>query len=203
MDSQLFFVVFLFALVMVVTPGPNNIMLMASGLNYGARRTIPHACGIILGVPVMTLAVGFGLGKLFILAPALHQFIKVAGIAYLLYLAWCIANANTNEIKGEELNEGSQPLTLLQALLFQWVNPKAWVMVVGAISTYTSDNILVEIFIIALCFFCAAFFSTSLWTLCGAALSKIITTVRYRLVFNRLMGVLLVLSVLPMINTAL
>lgn len=186
---------------MVMTPGPNNIMLMASGLNYGARRTVPHAFGIILGVPIMTLALGLGLGKLFALFPIVHQVIKVLGIAYLLYLAWCIAN--TKEVTGENLTEASQPLTFLQALLFQWVNPKAWVMVIGAISAYTSDNFLIEVCIIALCFFFAAFFSTSLWTLCGAMLNKIITTTRYRTLFNRLMGILLVLSILPMVNATL
>jgi len=185
-----------------MTPGPNNIMLMASGLNYGARRTLPHAFGIILGVPIMTLAVGLGLGKLFTLFPMVHQVIKVVGIIYLLYLAWGIATAKQIP-KEERLGASGQPLSLFQALLFQWVNPKAWVMVIGAISAYTSDNFLIEICIIALCFFFAAFFSTSLWTLCGAMLNNIITTARYRVLFNRLMGVLLVLSILPMVNATL
>ncbi|MFT6388676.1 MAG: threonine/homoserine/homoserine lactone efflux protein [Cellvibrionaceae bacterium] len=202
MDIQILAAIFLFALVMVVTPGPNNIMLMASGLNYGARRTIPHAFGIILGVPVMTLAVGFGLGQLFIAVPFLHQFIKVAGITYLLYLAWQVASTKAPASE-DYAGDVSQPFTFFQALLFQWVNPKAWVMVVGAISAYTSNNFNVEILIIALCFFCAAFFSTSLWTFCGSLLSRGLRSAHHRVLFNRTMGVLLVLSILPMIESAL
>jgi len=199
LDIHILAAIFLFALVMVVTPGPNNIMLMASGLNYGARRTVPHAFGIILGVPLMTLAVGFGLGQLFTAAPFLHQIIKVAGILYLLYLAWKVAVAKAPD-PDDYARDVSQPLTFIQALLFQWVNPKAWVMVVGAISAYTSNNISVEILLIALCFFCAAFFSTSLWTFCGSLLSRVLRAARHRVLFNRAMGVLLVLSILPMID---
>jgi len=122
--------VLLFALVSTVTPGPNNIMIMTSGVNFGVWRTLPHYLGICFGFPAMVVAISLGLGKVFEAFPQLHLVIKVLGITYLLYLAWRIATTAT-EIDGEKT---SKPLSFLQAAAFQWVNPKAWVMAVGALA---------------------------------------------------------------------
>ena len=123
----------LFALVSSITPGPNNVMLATSGLNFGFRRTIPHLLGVSIGFTLMVFLVGVGLGSVFQQVPALYTVLKHAGAAYLLYLAWKIANAG-------EMKDGvsrARPMTFLQAAAFQWVNPKAWVMAVGIIATYT------------------------------------------------------------------
>ena len=126
----------LFALVSSITPGPNNVMLATSGLNFGFRRTIPHLLGVSIGFTLMVFLVGVGLGSVFQQVPALYTVLKYAGAAYLLYLAWKIANAG-------EMKDGvsrARPMTFLQAAAFQWVNPKAWVMAVGIIATYTPPS---------------------------------------------------------------
>ena len=128
----------LFALVSSITPGPNNVMLATSGLNFGFRRTIPHLLGVSIGFTLMVFLVGVGLGSVFQQVPALYTVLKYAGAAYLLYLAWKIANAG-------EMKDGvsrARPMTFLQAAAFQWVNPKAWVMAVGIIATHAAGQLL-------------------------------------------------------------
>jgi len=122
-----------FAFVSSITPGPNNTMLLASGVNYGFRRTMPHIAGISLGCMVMLLLVGLGLGQAFAAVPLLYNALRYTGALYLLWLAWKIATAGAMTVQGAS---DGQPLTFWQAAAFQWVNPKAWIMVVGAASTY-------------------------------------------------------------------
>ena len=122
-----------FAFVTSITPGPNNLMLLASGMNYGFARTVPHMLGISVGFGVMCLAVGFGLHELFTRHPVVYEVMKWAGVAYLLYLAWRIATAGVvSDAKG---SARGKPLTLWEAAAFQWINPKAWAMAVSAFST--------------------------------------------------------------------
>lgn len=123
----------LFALVSSITPGPNNVMLAASGLNFGFRRSMPHLLGVNLGFTLMIFLVGVGLGSVFQQVPQLYTVLKYVGAAYLLYLAWKIANSGGME----DGAVSGKPMTFLQAAAFQWVNPKAWVMAVGVIATYT------------------------------------------------------------------
>ena len=117
--------IILFAIATCVTPGPNNAMIMASGLNYGIQRSLPHYLGIILGFPAMVIAVGLGLTSLFEKYAVLHLLLKAAGASYLTFLAWKIASAPVSDLS---VTEG-KPFTFLQAAAFQWVNPKAWVLV--------------------------------------------------------------------------
>ena len=124
----------LFALVTSITPGPNNTMLLASGVNFGFNRTIPHMLGITCGFFILVLAVGFGLGAVFQTYPVLYNVLRFVGAAYLLYLAWKIAHSGPVSDTGE--GQG-KPISYLGAAAFQWVNPKAWIMAIGAISTYT------------------------------------------------------------------
>src|SRR2546430_96088 len=116
-----------FALASLFTPGPNNLMLMTSGVNYGFTRTLPHALGVAFGFGFLVLVVGIGLGALFAAFPALYTILKFAGAAYLIYLAWLIARSGPAKASGTR----DQPLTFLQAAAFQWVNAKALVMAVG------------------------------------------------------------------------
>lgn len=189
--------VFLFATTAGVTPGPNNIMLMTSGLNFGIKSSIPHVLGICFGFPAMVILIGFGLGFIFELYPLLHEGIKIFGVLYLLYLAWKIANANAN-MGGKQR---SKPFGFLQAVLFQWVNPKGWIMATSAIAAYTSsgEGIYLQVLLVSLVFFIAGVPSMCLWLFFGASLKKILKTGRHQLIFNISMALLLVLSVTPAI----
>src|ERR1700709_2078815 len=130
--SQLFIAFVVFATVMFFTPGPNNIMLLSSGLPYGFRRTLPHLAGIVIGFAFMVGAVGFGLGTVFVAFPVLRTILKYAGIAYLIGLAIAIAMSGPMSAQ----DKGRGPMTFWGAAMFQWINVKGWVMVIGTITAY-------------------------------------------------------------------
>jgi threonine/homoserine/homoserine lactone efflux protein len=132
MSPEILSALLLFAFATSVTPGPNNLMLMASGANYGFRRTVPHMLGISLGHLFMVVVLGLGLAQVFTTWPVAHAMLKVLSVAYMLYLAWRIATAAP---PGEARATG-RPFTFLEAAAFQWVNPKAWAMALTAISVY-------------------------------------------------------------------
>lgn len=193
--------VLLFALVSTATPGPNNLMVMTSGMNFGVLRTLPHYLGICIGFPAMVLAISMGLGKVLEAVPVMHQVIKVLGISYLLYLAWRIATTAT-EI---EKNDTSRPLSFLQAAAFQWVNPKAWVMAIGALATFTtvSGDVMQQAMWIAAAFMLVGIPCVGGWMLGGAGLGQLLQKPVYRRLFNWVMGLLLALSVIPMVSVEL
>lgn len=201
MTMEILLSVLLFALVSTATPGPNNIMVMTSGMNFGVWRTLPHYLGICIGFPAMVLAISMGLGKLFEAVPVMHQVIKVLGISYLMYLAWRIATTAT-EIKQDG---SSRPLSFWQAAAFQWVNPKAWVMAVGALATFTtvSGEVLQQALWIAVAFMLVAVPCVGSWMLGGAGLRRLLQKPAYRRWFNWTMGLLLALSVIPMVSVEL
>ncbi|UVJ41993.1 LysE family translocator [Pseudomonas sp. LS1212] len=186
----------LFAFVSSITPGPNNTMLLASGVNFGFRRSIPHALGISVGFMVMVVAVGLGLGEVFKVVPMSYTVLRYMGAAYLLYLAWKIA---TSGPVSQELGSTSRPLGFWGAAAFQWVNPKAWIMALGAITTYTpSQGYFVNVFIIALVFAIINLPSVCIWAGCGSALRNVLRNPRWLLAFNLLMAALLVMSLYPL-----
>ena len=187
----------LFAMVSTVTPGPNNIMIMTSGLNYGIRKSLPHWFGIFLGFPIMTIGVGMGLGQAFVQWPWLHSVIKVLGISYLLFLAYKIAITKTQANE----NSHSKPLTFIQAALFQWVNPKAWVMCIGALATFTTLdlNMMQQALLISLAFVLVGIPCTGVWLFAGSLLQQWLKQPVYQRAFNYTMATLLVLSLIPMI----
>ena len=189
----------LFALVSSITPGPNNTMLLASGVNFGLRRTIPHALGVSLGFMVLVLAVGLGLGQVFEVLPWAYTALRYLGAAYLLYLAWRIANSGPIADSGAET---SKPITFLGAAAFQWVNPKAWVMAVGAITTYTpAQGYIYNVFIISLVFAIVNLPSVFVWAGFGSALRNVLRQPRWLRLFNWGMAILLVLSLYPLLQT--
>jgi threonine/homoserine/homoserine lactone efflux protein len=198
--GTLFVATFLFAVTMTTTPGPNNIMLLASSLNYGARQTIPHGLGIVCGVPLMVASVGIGLGHVFESFPVFHQVIKLLGVSYLLYLAWKVVVAKPAS-PGRE--GGGRPLTFFQAVLFQWVNPKSWVSSIGAVSAFMTvgSDVLREVMVIAMAFLFVAMISTSIWIFCGYLLDKLLTNDIHRRLFNIVMAFLLVITILPIFGT--
>ena len=196
---EFYLAILLFTTTASITPGPNNIMIMASGVNFGIKRSIPHVLGVCLGFPVMVIALGLGLGTIFENFPILHDIIKVLGVAYLLYLAWLIASSSPFE----EAASSAMPLRFDQAVLFQWVNPKAWVMATGAISAYTTimGDTLVQVLLIAFAFLITAGPSVMIWLVFGAGLKRYLDNALHNRIFNIIMGLLLVISMLPVINS--
>ena len=184
-----------FALVSSITPGPNNLMLMASGANYGFRPTIPHMLGIGLGFMFMLFLVGIGLIGVFDAIPYSYETLKLVSILYLCWLAWRVANAAPPD---EETKTG-KPFTFLQAAAFQWVNPKAWTMALTAMTLYAPDRSLWAILVVTTVFGLINLPSVSLWTLVGQKM-QILLTSRIRLrIFNITMAVLLVGSLFPVV----
>ena len=185
-----------FAFVTTVTPGPNNLMLMASGANFGFRRTLPHMLGIVGGLSVMALLVGAGLMALFDALPALNLVLKVASVCYLLWLTLKIATAAPMAARDAD----SRPMTFLQAAAFQWVNPKAWAMCLSAITLYAPDRTLLSVAIVAGAFAVVCFPAISVWAWLGTVVRQWLSNATRLKVFNITMAALLVASLYPVLG---
>jgi len=192
---ELIIAIFIFAASTSITPGPNNIMIMASGLNFGTRKSVPHYLGICIGFPLMVALVGAGFGFVFDQYPVLHEIIKIVGIIYLLYLAWVIANSSPKSLESNKSN----PISFIQAVFFQWVNPKAWIMATGAVAAYTSatSDIYLQVVIIALIFFAVSFPCIGMWLVFGVWLKKFLKDPSHQRAFIISMAFLLVVSIAP------
>ena len=195
MTYELLIALSAFAFVSSITPGPNNLMLMASGANFGFRRTVPHMLGIAIGFTVMVLLVGAGLSRVFTAYPAAHLALKMASVAYLLFLAWKIARA-APPVPGAE---AGRPFTFLQAALFQWVNPKAWAMALTAVSVYTPAEQIGAVALTALIFGAINLPSVSSWALLGQKMRHVLTSPARLRLFNAVMALLLVASLAPVL----
>ena len=197
MQADTLLALFLFAFTTSITPGPNNMMLFASGVNFGFVRTVPHMLGIGAGFFVLLIAVGFGLGALLHSMPLLYTTLKFAGGAYLVWMAWKIG---TSRSLGEG-KAGAQPMTFLAAAAFQWVNPKAWVMAVSAMATYTSsESYLMSVLVVGIVFALVNVPSVSTWAGFGSALRQWLSEPSRLKCFNITMAVLLVVSLWPMLK---
>ena len=185
----------LFAAVMAFTPGPNVIMVTASGANFGFAKTVPQIFGITIGFGILVVAAGFGFAGIVNAEPRIHTALKYVGGAYLLYLAWSIATADRTEGGSPR----ARPIGALQAILLQWVNPKAWVFVLGALATYTTDggDTIWETSVIAAISAISCFLSAATWAAFGAAIGRWLANPRARKAFNWSMAGLLVLSLIP------
>jgi threonine/homoserine/homoserine lactone efflux protein len=200
MASDLAWALLGFVVVTLFTPGPNNTMLMSSGLNFGFRRGLPHLWGVALGFAVMVLAVGLGLGAVFQAYPALYTVLKYVGAAYLLYLAWQIAMAGAPDPEG---TTQGRPITFLEGAAFQWLNPKGWVMAVGAISTYAAvATFPSNVFLIAFLFGSLGILSSASWLGFGTSLRQLLKSPRTVRAVNIAMAVLLVASLWPILADA-
>jgi threonine/homoserine/homoserine lactone efflux protein len=185
----------LFAFVTSVTPGPNNLMLIASGANFGFRRTIPHMLGVALGFVLMAFLVGVGLAGLFQTYPVAVTVLEVASVGYMLWLAWKIAHAAAPK----EREATGNPITFLQAAAFQWVNPKAWAMALTAVTVYAPERSLGAVALVAVVFGAINLPSVSVWTVLGQQVRRLLTTGRRLVAFNWTMAVLLVASLAPVL----
>ena len=197
MPIEIFLALLVFAFTTSITPGPNNMMLFASGVNFGFVRTIPHMVGIGVGFFVLLVAVGFGLGALLQTVPLLYTMLKFAGGAYLLWIAWKIG---TSRSLGEG-KAGARPMNFLEAAAFQWVNPKAWVMAVSAMATYTDPhNYTFSVLLVGVAFGLVNFPSVSTWAGFGSALRQWLSEPVRLKWFNITMALLLVASLWPMLR---
>ena len=183
-----------FALVSSVTPGPNNLMLMTSGANFGVWRTIPHLLGVVLGFVLMVILVGTGLIQVFDAYPVSYDILRVCSIAYLSYLAWKITTA-----KPDAGESGGRPITSLQAALFQWVNPKAWAMALTAVTVYAPSQNLAAVGLIALVFGVINMPSVFVWVLLGSKMQRLLTSDGRLRAFNYSMALLLLATLYPVI----
>jgi len=191
----------LFCFVAAASPGPNNTMLFASGVNFGFARTLPHMAGITIGFTLMVLCVGLGLGAVLERYPVLLVVLKVVGGLYLLWIAWKIGTARKVPEADAEVENAARPFTFLQAASFQWVNPKAWVMILGAIAAFSDhQRYLLSVFLIAASFFLVSFLSTSAWAGFGTALRGWLSDPVRLKWFNITMAVILVVSLWPMLR---
>jgi threonine/homoserine/homoserine lactone efflux protein len=187
-----------FAAVTTITPGPNNTMILASGLNYGFGRSLPHLFGICCGFAFMIFATGLGLHAVFVQVPVLQTILKYGGAIYLLWLAWKLAHA-------APMNAGqaglSKPMGFVNAAAFQWVNPKAWVMAVSALTTYLPQGFQTsDVAQLAGVFGVIGIFCVGSWALFGAAMRRVLQDPRSVRVFNVVMALLLVATLYPLLT---
>jgi threonine/homoserine/homoserine lactone efflux protein len=200
MSQPLLIAFIVFAAVMYFTPGPNNIMLLSSGLNYGFRRTLPHMAGVVIGFAFMVGAVGLGFGTIFIAYPMLQTILKYAGAAYVIYLAAAIAMSEPVP-PGQDNRRG--PMTFWGAAMFQWVNVKGWVMVISTITAYAGIasfpwNIAIQVALSLLLGVAA----TATWVQSGSSLRSFMTSPKAVRAFNIVMAALLLASLYPVFMDA-
>jgi threonine/homoserine/homoserine lactone efflux protein len=194
-----------FAAVSSGTPGPNNLMLMTSGVNFGMKRSTPHLMGITLGFCFMIFAVGMGLQAMFTAIPQLEVVLRYVGTAYLLWLAWKIANSGPI---GEGKSSGAKPMGFWAAAAFQWVNPKAWFMAISAITTYASSaadvaggaSKLSQVLLVVLIFGVVNFPLVACWGWFGSAMRQFLQDPNILKIFNTTMALLLVASLYPIVQ---
>ncbi len=190
-----------FALAMSATPGPNNAMVAASGANFGVVRTLPHILGVAIGFPVMFAAVAFGVGGVLRAHPAIYTALHWIGAAYLLWLAWHVATARPTSAASPATRR-SRPLRFGEAALFQWANPKAWLIAMSGVAAYAMDGdrvAVAQVLVLAALFLVICIPTVTLWTSIGAGTARLLRTERQLRLFNVGMGLLLVASLVPLL----
>ena len=198
MDSSTLISFATFAMVSAFTPGPNNVMLAASGANFGFCRTLPHIFGILVGFCSLVVAAGLGLASLFAVIPWFYNVLKVISVLFLLYLAWKIGSAGRTTTKDKD-----RPLSFLQAASFQLINPKAITVILSSVTAYTStaENVGAEITTLLVVFATVTICATCTWAVFGTAIAHLLTSQTRLRKFNITMALLLIASLLPSILT--
>ena len=196
MTTELYLSLIGFAFVSSITPGPNNMMLLASGANFGLRRSLPHMLGISLGHSFMIVLLGLGLIQVFDVLPWLETVMTWVAIAYLMFLAWKIASAAP---VAQDVPQRARPFTFWQAAGFQWVNPKGWFMAVTALTAYAPDHSIPLVFLVAGTFMATNFPAITFWAGLGVQARRFLGTSRRLRLFNWTMSGLLLLSLVPVL----
>ncbi|MGZ5984760.1 MAG: LysE family translocator [Caulobacteraceae bacterium] len=200
MSPAIFAGLLVFAIAASITPGPNNLMLMASGSAFGLKRTAPHMAGVIIGFGAMTAAVGLGLAGVLKAAPILYAVLRWGAAAYILYIAWRMVTAKGPGVGGTD----GKPISFLGAVAFQWINPKAWVMALGAVGTYAEhDRFLVDVVTISVTMMLVTVPSSLTWTSFGANIRRWLKKPHHLKAFNWTMAALLVVSLYPLVTEPL
>ncbi|MFN7097684.1 MAG: LysE family translocator [Gammaproteobacteria bacterium] len=186
----------LFGIATMITPGPNNVMLLNSGLAFGVKQSLPLYFGICFGFALMVLIVALGLSNLFIRYHWLQPTLKIIGSLYMLYLAWRIASSTMQD---NNINQAN-PINLLQAMLFQWVNPKAWIIAIGTISIFTfATEEWHNAMILSVSFLFISLPCLAAWLLLGAYLQTILKNKKHYQLFNIVLSITLVISIITML----
>jgi len=184
----------LFVSIVSMTPSPNNLLLAASGANYGFIRTLPHMCGVIVGFALMVVASGFGLGIILNEFPQVILPMKIISVSFLIYLSWRIAKGGAHVIEGK-----AQPLSFLPAVLFQTINPKGISFLLSIMGAQVSDTgpllpQLIPLFILLPAF---TVLSAVTWTMFGAAIGRLMQSQQAFKIFNVIMASVLIICVIP------
>ncbi|MEJ8858558.1 LysE family translocator [Variovorax robiniae] len=191
----------LFALVSSITPGPNNTMMLASGVNFGFARSVPHMVGITVGFCFMVLLMGLGLGAVFERFPVLYTVMRYAGGAYMLYLAWKIFRSGPASDAAKDGATEVRPMGFTAAAAFQWVNPKAWVMALGAITTYLpAEHSLWQLLALTGVMAVINMPSTGSWALFGSSMRRYLQQPAFLRAFNTVAALALVASLYPLLT---
>jgi threonine/homoserine/homoserine lactone efflux protein len=198
MSQDLILSLVAFAFVTAMTPGPNNTMLLTSGVNFGFNRTRPHVLGVTIGFTIMILAVGLGIGRIFTAFPPLYSGLRIVSVLYLMWLAWRIATAGTsNPIVTDE----ARPMTFFEAALFQWVNPKGWMVALSVAANYVSPGSLwADLMALSAVFLVISLISTTSWAFFGTSLRPLLQDPKSVRIFNVAMAVALVASLWPIVR---
>lgn len=202
MEWSFFLAVAMFAFITSVTPGPNNMMLLASGAQFGFRQTLPHMLGIIMGMALLLTSVLAGLGVLFSTFPVMYTVLKVLGSVYLLWLAWKIGSAPIQASSSEPVQTKRHPMRWWQAALFQFVNPKAWMMSIGCVSSFSlaGDAYVLSGLWIIILFALMGLPAISLWAGLGVWIRQLLTNATRQRLFNYTMGLLTAATLLLIVN---
>lgn len=191
--------IFTFSLSVSMTPGPNNIMLLTSGITFGYKKTVQHIMGIVFGFPLMMILIGVGFGMVFERYPQILQILKIVGFLYLCWMAYKIATNRPNY--DTDTMKVSKPFSFIQAALFQWVNPKAWMFAITSISIFVTSNedAISQVIVLSLLVTITAVISTNCWVLGGVVIKRFIKNHKIVHYFNICMAVILVVSILPFV----
>jgi threonine/homoserine/homoserine lactone efflux protein len=191
-----------FAAVSSGTPGPNNLMILASGVNFGMKRSLPHLMGITLGFCFMIFCVGMGLQTMFTVIPQLETILRYVGTAYLLWLAWKMANSAPPASNNADVKT-AKPMGFWAATAFQWVNPKAWFMAISAITTYASSasggSKLSQVLLVVLIFGVINLPLVACWGWFGSSMRRFLQDPKNLKIFNVTMAILLIASLYPIV----
>ena len=189
----------IFILIMCITPGPNNLMVLASGVNFGVKRTLPHLFGICLGTTFLYFLVGIGLGAVFSQFAFLHIIIRLLALIFMVYLAWKFGTMKPRNLDSDTIS--GKPLSFLQAFFFQWANPKAWSVAISIAAVYISadESYFVQIFYLSICIGIIAAACSCIWTFLGVFIKKILKSNKSQRVFNISIGIILLLAIIPVL----
>jgi threonine/homoserine/homoserine lactone efflux protein len=198
MSQDLILSLIAFAFVTAMTPGPNNTMLLTSGVNFGFNRTRPHVLGVTIGFTIMILAVGLGIGRIFTAFPPLYSGLRIVSVVYLMWLAWRIATAGTSN---PVVTDEARPMTFFEAALFQWVNPKGWMLSWSVAANYVSpENLWADLMALSAIFLVVSLISTTSWEFFGTSLRPLLQDPKSVRIFNVAMAVALVASLWPIVR---